>query len=255
MKKILNAALVGALICSAFVMLAGCEPTAGTPSTGTDPTTTTPTDETPAADPTPPVTIPCKVDFESANIAKLATDGFLAEIGDMRDGAINDMKYEADTSVLVSGAASLKATATVYQNRYSPNAAQWVFNIDLAKAGATTPVNLEGKTMHIKAYVPADSGINAVKLVLVGTGGVSQGKGIVITAKDAWQDISYKYVGTIPCAAEGGSDTSDYTNKDFDVREVTAIKVVALKNFDPSYTVVAADEVKSTVYLDCIDWD
>lgn len=256
MKKILNGAVIGALICSAVLLLAGCEPTAGTASTGTgsDGTTTTTTGGTGGTGGTDgtSTTATCKLDFESANIATLTTDGFTAEMSDMNatwdddtassfGKATSDMSFSADTSLYTSGSASLKVVATVYQNHYAHAVAQWSFNIDLAKAGVSAPVDLTGKTVTIKARVPAAGGITSVKLVFKDSNGQpSQAKEVPVTTKDTWTDITYKYV-------DGGSTTSDYTATGFDITKIASISVVAIKN---SATATSSE----TLYVDGLDW-
>jgi hypothetical protein len=257
MKKILNGAVVGALICSAVLLLAACEPTAGTASTNTGSggtttnggsTTNGGTDGTGGTTPT----ATCKVDFESANITTLTADGFTAEMGDMNatwgddtaasfGKATSDMSFSADTSLYTSGFASLKVSATVYQNHYSHNVGQWVLNIDLAKAGISAPVDLTGKTVTIKARVPAAGGLTSVKLVFKDSNGQpSQAKEVPVTTKDTWTDITYKYV-------DGGAATSDYTAAGFDITKIASISVVAIKNG-------ASATSSETLYVDGLDW-
>ncbi|HRR03289.1 MAG TPA: hypothetical protein P5286_10355, partial [Treponemataceae bacterium] len=171
-----------------------------------------------------------------------------ADVGDVRaawddsatdNSAVSDMVFSADTSEYVSGSASLKVTATALQNKYAgPNytTAQWVFRIDLNKAGLGNPVDLTGKTVSLKARLPDGSTIQSVKLVFQHGGEQSQGKEVPVT-KDDWTTVSYKF-----------GDPTDYTTTDFDITNVEIVKVVAIING------ASANAPGQAVYLDSLTW-
>ncbi len=243
-KTILNAVILSVFLGCAVIPFAGCD--TGSSNDTDAPNTDVPNTDDPAA---------AKLDFESANIASIiAAGGLTSDVGDVNgtwgesSPATSDMVYVADATNYDLGTGSLKVTATALQNKYSPNVAQWAIVTDLSKGGISTPVNLNGKTVSIKALVPAAGNLTAVKLVFIDSDGKkSQGKEAPITAKDTWTEATYKYVGDIP-AAEGGSATSDYTAGGFDITKVTAICVVAIRNG------ASANSPSETLYLDSVNW-
>lgn len=241
-KNILNGAIAGALLCIAILPFAGCD--TGNSAAALSPDTDSPSD--PASS-----TSAANVDFfKDASISTPIADSFAAEVGDMNatwgDDATNgkatsDMGFSADSSIFESGTASLKVIATVLQNTYSHNVGQWSVKTNLSKAGVTAPVNLTGKTVSIKAYIPAAGALSAVKLVFIDIDGKkSQGKEVPIATKDTWSDVTYKYV-------DGGSSTSDYTVPGFDITKVSAISIVAIKN-------AATASSSETLYIDSLSW-
>lgn len=240
-KKIINGAVLFAVAALFILPFAACD--TGN-SSEPDATETPETPETPDT-PDAPVLVG-KVDFESANIAALSSDGFTAETGDVRatwgdastgGAAVSDMAFSADSATVSSGAASLKVTATVLQNQYSTNVAQFSFKVDLAKAGVSAPVDLTGKTVSVKANIPASSALTAVKLVLRDSNGKqSQGKENPVAVKDEWTAVSYAF-----------GNPSDYTEDGFDVAKVAAVSIIAIKND-------AASASSETIYLDNLDW-
>lgn len=268
-KSILNGVVISMVLCGAIVSFAGCDtgssskassPSTDTATTTPDTTTATTTPDTTTT--TTTTTIPastCKLDFESANIATLSADGLTGEVGDMNmtwgdndtwGKATSDMVFSADTSVVTSGATSLKVTATILQNRWCDpeTIAQWSLKIDLSKAGFSAPVDLTGKSVSIKAYCPAAGTLSSVKLVFTDNmGRKSQGKEVKFDTKDTWTTVSYQYVGDIPALKDEGTATSDWTVKDFDITKITGISVVAIKNG-------ATASSSETLYVDSIDW-
>ncbi|OQB03473.1 MAG: hypothetical protein BWY20_01539 [Spirochaetes bacterium ADurb.Bin215] len=246
-KTIFNGAvLLSVLLCFSLVLFAACD----TGTSGDSDDTETPI-ENPVDDPADdPASAPAsKLDFESANIATLSNDGFDPEMGDVRatwddvstnGTAVSDMVFAADTSIVETGSASLKVTATALQNQYSTDTSQWSFKTVLSAAGIASPVNLKGKTVSIRALVPATGNLSAVKLVFWSKIGevwsASQGTGVVVDTKDAWTTVTYKF-----------GDASDYTASDFDIENVVAVSVVAIR-----YGATA--ESSETLYLDSLDW-
>jgi hypothetical protein len=239
-KTLFNATILSLLLCCAIIPFAGCD-------TGSSNDADTPNTDTPA-DPDAPVTSGIMLDFESANIATIKTaGGIVGDVGDMNatwgvsSTATSDMAFAVDTANHDTGSASLKVTATVLQNKYAPTVAQWAMVTDFAKSGLSAPVDLTGKTVSIKALVPASGSLSSVKLVFIDSSDrKSQGKEVAVTSKDTWTEVTYKYV-------DGGSATSDYTVDGFEISKVKAICVVAILNG-------ASGNSSQTLYIDSLDW-
>jgi len=231
MKRIeLQKVLTVALIASSIAMVIGCDTAASNSGT--------PTDEDYVA--------AVRMDFEAAQFGAVnAAGGFVAEAGDVNatwgtaGTATNDIVFSSDTATFDSGAASLKATATALQNKYSSGTAQWSFNIDLSKvAGIATPIDLTDKAVSLKVLIPAATTLTGAKLVFRdNTGKQSQGTATNITVKDAWSTVSYLFGGT-----------TDYTETGFDVTKVVSISVVAIK------VPAAANSPSQTMYFDALGW-
>ncbi len=260
-KTIFNGAvLLSVLLCFSLVLFAACD----TGTSGDSDDTETPI-ENPVDDPADdPASAPApKLDFESANIATLKTNGAiapsmnnlnatwnpnpLAEGEQFTDQAVTDMVMEAVATEHDSGSACLGVTATAYQNFYARNVAQWMFQINLGGAGLGETVDLTDKTVSIKAFVPEGSKIEAIKLVFGHDGQESQGKQVRFDEgdghqpKDTWTTVSYKYVNKEEI-------NTDYTSGDFDIGKVKTITVIALIDSG------TANVPGQTVYLDSLDW-
>ena len=182
-----------------------------------------------------------KVDFESANIAALSLDGFTAETGDVRatwgdastgGAAVSDMAFSADSATVSSGAASLKVTATVLQNQYSTNVAQFSFKVDLAKA-EFRPVDLTenriGEGEHSRLQRPHRRQARAATRTENSQGKENR------AVKDEWTAVSYAF-----------GNPSDYTEDGFDVAKVAAVS--------SSRSRTTASASSEPIYLDNLDW-
>jgi hypothetical protein len=158
---------------------------------------------------------------------------------DGSDAVTDDMTF-AQSATFDTGAQSELITATAHQNKYDSAAtAGWIFFIDLAQAGVTTPVNLTGKTVTLRVRVPAGSAVNGAKLVFRTATDQSQGTVANIATADTWTTISYTFGGA-----------TDYTSGGFSITQVTKIGVqVVCRTPTPTANIAG-----TSLLIDSLTW-